>query len=240
MLAALHKAKEWKQLAEVPAKPRILGDTLDKRFVTEEHFVALLDTLRDKPDAVWLPNCAAVNYTAADWWSALLVYLWITGMRITATLSLRWEDIDLVQGLAKSRACDNKGRRDSLAVITAAVPLLERIRGFGDLVFPWTNGHGALWATFHRLQATAGIDLVCTRGCDPHTPACSKYGFHDFRRSLATMNVGVASNEALQSQMGHRSFQTTQRYVTYAKAHRPAFAAYLPAGLAEKLRRNTA
>ena len=46
------------------------------------------------------------------------------------------------------------------------------------------------------IQAAAGVKLVCGKAHE-HTDACSRYGFHDFRRTFATMNAEGMTAEAL-------------------------------------------
>jgi integrase len=50
-----------------------------------------------------------------------------------------------------------------------------------------------------------------------HTAFCSVYGFHDLRRTFATMNADKLTPDALQALMRHKSYQTTQRYINLAR-----------------------
>lgn len=63
--------------------------------------------------------------------------------------------------------------------------------------------------------------------------ACHLYGFHDLRRAHATYNYGKVTDRALQHQVGHTSFQTTQGCIRYAELHQ---ADAYPAHLLESLR----
>ncbi len=44
-----------------------------------------------------------------------------------------------------------------------------------------------------------------------------RYGFHDLRRAFATMNADELTPDTLQALLGHKSYQTTQRYINTAR-----------------------
>lgn len=227
MLAALGKAKRWKYIREVPAKPIVRGVETDKRYVTEPHFDAMLTALdAEKCPVNWPVGIDhGSEWTARDWWIAFLVTAWVTGMRRGALLALRWTDVNLETGEAISRGSDNKGRKDVIVKIGAAVGLLAKLKPADTerhpQVFPW--GHATTWLDHELLaiQQAAGIDLPCTSS-DSHecTPKCSVYTLHDIRRSHATFNYGRVTDRELQRQMGHASFSTTRSYAKYAETHR--------------------
>ncbi|MGE5191557.1 MAG: hypothetical protein ACM3U2_03590 [Deltaproteobacteria bacterium] len=65
-------------------------------------------------------------------------------------------------------------------------------------------------------DAPDGIKLDCT-GDHEHTDTCHFYRLHDFRRSFATLNHELPAS-LKQSQTGHSSHATTQRYEQFAKS----------------------
>lgn len=208
--AALAYAHQWQYLAVVPMMPRVEGFESEKRFVTPEHFGAMLEQCKTAA----LPG--NVGYPASDWWDALLSLLWVAPNRITAMLALRWDDFDLEAGFVVTPAQTNKQKRDHRACVPAVV--VEKLRGikrFGEMVFPWSYGESTLYRQFFKIQTAAGIKLHCN-GNHEHTEACHMYGFHDFRRSFATFNDELPAS-LKQSQMGHSTYATTQRYEKFAK-----------------------
>jgi integrase len=223
MLAALGKAKRWKYIRNVPAKPIIRGVETDKRYVNELHFDDMLKALDAETCPVSFPfgGDYGGSWTAAEWWIALLVMAWITGMRRGALLALRWEDVNLATGEAVSRGSDNKGRKDVIVKIQAAAGLLAKLKGDDPRVFPWD--HATTWFDHElmAIQQAAGIHLPCT-AADSHTctPKCHVYSLHDFRRAHATYHYGKVTDRELQRQMGHASFASTRSYAKYAEAHR--------------------
>jgi integrase len=214
--AALSQAHEWGYLPVIPSMPRITGFGKEKNFIAEEHFNAMMSHC----DAATLPCGPNQLFTAGDWWRALLGMLWVAPHRISAALSLRWEDTDLEGCTVISRSRDNKQKKDQRPFFTPSVAvLLTRIRQLADpRVFPWDDHKKTLYDQFALIQTAAGIHLPCL-GNHQHTDACHRYGFHDFRRAFATYNRDLPA-AIVQGQMGHASYSTTMRYDQYGKEKR--------------------
>jgi integrase len=209
--------------------PEVEGFGRDKAYVTEEDF----DKIMEVCTAAKLP--ADQHYSAADFWRALLGMAWVTGMRKSALLALRWEDMDLDGGVALSLAHHNKGKRDQRHKIGPMVDLLRVLYGVrkpGETrVFPWNYSGASLYRQLGAIQEAAGINLPC-RAEHEHTEWCHWYGFHSFRYAHATYNFGRVPDRDLQEQMGHKSFATTERYIKYAEEHRQKpYDVYLPKSL---------
>lgn len=224
--AALRHAHDRDLLPKLPKVKMVKEPAKQKPYVTPEDFATVYHEacpLAEKP------RSRGQNYTPAEWWRALLVFAYMTGWRIGAMLALRWEDVDLERGAAFSRHADNKGKRDTWSPLhPAVVSHLEPLRGFHPLVFRWPHDERTLWAEFARIQAAAGIRLVC-REDHEHTEACFTYGFHALRRACATMNADRLTGDALQALMQHRSYLTTQRYINMARQlNQTAEALYVP------------
>lgn len=204
--AALRVAHEWKMIAEVPKVRMLREPEKIPRFVTQEHFTVIYNAC----DAAAEPS--SLPCPAGDWWRALLVLLFMTGWRIGQALALKWEDVDMEAGTAKTQAEDNKGKRDAIIGIhPLVVEHIRKIRGFYPAVFPWLKNERELWNVFHKIQEAAGIS-------EPY------YGFHDLRRTFATMNAESMTADALQKLMQHKSYTTTQRYINLAHQVKSAVA----------------
>ena len=183
-----------------------------------------------------------ICFTPADWWRGLLVTAQMTGWRKSELLSLRWEDIDLERGTAMTRHSDNKGKRDDLVVLhPVVIDHLQPLNGFDPLVFPWCHHDRTLYTEFSQIQDVAGIHLPC-RDDSPHkcTKACHQYGFHDERRSFATMNAPNMTREALQALMRHKSPLTTAKYINIAQQLNPAVASLHVPDILQKTQEETA
>jgi integrase len=206
--AALRNAEAWGYLTRVPRfrMEKVFGKV--PTYVTPEHFALMYA----HADAALRPD--ALPYPAGQWWRSLLMTAFMTGWRIGSLLALRREDVDLDAGTARSRAQDNKGRRDQLiALHPVVVEHLRLVPSFGPLYFPWPHGHRQLYEDLHRVQKAAGV----SSGRDGRP-----YGFHDLRRSFATLNADRLTADALQHLMQHKDYQTTQRYINLARQLRPA------------------
>lgn len=225
--AALASAVDWRYLQAIPPMPRVKGLCHEKRFVTVEDFEKMLTALGAKNIERLLP--AGSDDHKRNWWRALLVFAWATGMRIGAILELRWANVNLQSGKVFSRAKHNKSKKDKWVDIAAITQFLESLQtGSEDHLFDWPHDRTTLNKHFSKVQEIAGIKLDCHFE-HVHTPSCHTYGFHDFRRSHATYNYGRVTDAALQQQMGHASFQTTQSYIKFAKKHQDAtYNPYLP------------
>jgi integrase len=208
--AALRIANEWGYLKEVPRIRLLREPTRISHFVTPEHFGAIYSKAAEMAK---LPSSRSQQFSAAEWWKALLVIAYMTGLRINEILSLKWNDVNLAGNSAVTRADDNKGKRDErLALHAVVVEHLKPLKGAAPLLFPWPHDIRTLWDEFGRIQREAGIKLHCS-GKHEHTPSCFVYGFHDLRRAFATVNAPRMKPEVLQKLMRHKSYQTTLGYV---------------------------
>ena len=212
--AVLRIAHDWGYLPEVPKIKMLKEPEKLVVYVTPEHFA---DTYQACDAARWPKHS---EYTAGDWWRALLVFNYMTGWRISEPLALRWDDASLDKGTAITRHGDNKGGRDEVAPLHPVV--VEHLRKLVDasiscpMVFYWPHARRTLYAEYARIQYAAGINLPC-REDHKHTAACHQYGFHDLRRAFASENEATLSANALQKLMRHKSYTTTKWYINMAR-----------------------
>ncbi|HUQ72640.1 MAG TPA: tyrosine-type recombinase/integrase, partial [Planctomycetaceae bacterium] len=216
--AALRAAVKQRLLAEIPEvrMPRL--DSKLHRAVSDQHFSALY-TAAEGMTLPALPHC-----TAPQFWRSLLVFAYMGGHRIGATLALKWSDIDLDAGTVTFRAEFSKGRRDTVVALhDVVIEHLRPLKGESATVFCWGADRTKLSDELHRLQTAAGIDLPCIIP-RPHTctVACRRYGWHDFRRAFACNNATRVPAAVLQEMLQHRSFQTTLGYLDLAGRLRPS------------------
>ncbi|MBT6155803.1 MAG: tyrosine-type recombinase/integrase [Planctomycetaceae bacterium] len=209
--AAVRKARKWKFLAELPEIEFIREPGKLVRYITPEDFAKIYQAC----DAAQRP--VATHYSPCEWWRALLMFTYMTGWRISEPLALRRDDLDLDAGEAVTRAADNKGKRDDRVPLhPVVIEHLRAIQTFDDRVFVWEHHKRQLYDELLRIQQTAGIHLPCHEQHE-HTPSCHVYGFHDCRRAFATMNAESLSGNALQALMRHKSYATTQKYISMAR-----------------------
>jgi integrase len=145
------------------------------------------------------------NVPAADWWRALLVVAYNTGLRTGSLLSMRLEHIDWEKGIATLPGDVMKaGRCQVLKLNDTAMDHLERVRGLRQqgLVFecPWSREW--FMRHFKQLQELAGI------------PRDRRFGFHAIRRTLATA-LWELSPQAAKLMLGHTNEAITIRHYVH-------------------------
>lgn len=206
--AALRLAHDWGYLPSVPKVRMVKEPKRLPTYVTPEHFDVIYS---QACDLAKLPNDPESGIAPSDWWKALTVTAYMTGLRVGEILALKNADVNLERGELIARWDDTKADRDEIIPLhPVVIEHLKIIPREGPLIFPWRHDPRTLWTEFTRIQLEAGIHLVC-RDNHEHTPSCHVYGFHDFRRAFATANAPRMKPEALQRLMRHKSYQTTQK-----------------------------
>ena len=136
---------------------------------------------------------------------------------------MRWDDVDLKNGIAVSQAEDNKGRRDvRLPLHPIIVQHLGKLTGsFGPYVFPWNHNRRTLWTQFHKIQKSAVVQDTDEKGSTmkpmPQAGKEGWYGFQNLQRGFATENAAEMDLFELQQLMQHKSLETTKLYIGMAK-----------------------
>ena len=212
--AALRIALEWEYLLKMPKIRLVREPEKLVQYVIPEHFAKIYS---EATVLAKIPQHPGQGFTPEQWWKALVTAAYMTGWRIRELLALRWEDVDLVAGKVITRHQDNKGKRDEhVPVHPVVIEQFRAIHNDGQHVFPWNYAERKLWVEFGRIQRAVGIHLVC-RESHQHTDACHVYGFHDLRRSFATVNAKGLKPEVLQKMMRHRAYKTTLGYINLAE-----------------------
>lgn len=142
---------------------------------------------------------------------ALFETAYATGMRLSEVTRLKISDIDSTRMVI--RVDQGKGRKDRYVMLSAS--LLQTLRGYWrqarpkPYLFPGEGGkrplcHSAAQKAFARVKLRAGITKPVS--------------FHTLRHSFATHLLEDGVNvRSIQSLLGHRSLQTTERYTHVAE-----------------------
>jgi site-specific recombinase XerD len=149
---------------------------------------------------------------AASWRDrALLETAYATGMRLSEVTKILISDIDSERMVI--RVEQGKGQKDRHLMLSPS--LLETLRAYyradkpKKYLFPGQGGkrplsHSAAQEGFHKARIKAGIDKPVS--------------FHTLRHCFAThLLEDGADIRKIQVLLGHRSLQTTQRYIHLAK-----------------------
>jgi integrase len=185
--AALRWAADQGMLPKAPKRPTIkVPRKANIRTVSREAFDRLLE------------------HAPSDHWRAYLWTLWLTGMRRTEAMLLRWEEQDAAAwvDLARQRivipAAACKGRADSwLPIRTELRPILAQLRRARGRVFDLTTQEPSrVSKLFRRIARAAGVRST----------------LHDLRRTFGTRYADKVPSQVLQRLMRHSSIATTMKF----------------------------
>lgn len=190
-------------LEEVPLieKPTVDVEAPDGDFTFDETLQILDAFSRHKPRSPKPKLTGGVP--TEQWWRALIVLLYYTGLRIGTAMRLEWS---MVQGewlVAPPRI--KKRRKGKKQFLPQEVrDMIEPLRrGVSPLIFyypNWIEKDGAqrsMRRTFELRLEKAGL------------PEHRQFGFHGFRKAHAT-ELALTNPLAAQLSLGHSSMKTTQ------------------------------
>lgn len=184
----------------------------DIRYVTAQEFTALMEQAKN------------------DWWRALLILAYGSGLRRNEILHLTWSDVDFARqrvqvcakkGTDQTLAWEPKSRRNrTVAISTRCSQLLANLQAEAS------EGHPYVFIMPERLESirarvAAGtwkprsevinnvsrdFDMLRSRG---KVAACT---LHDLRRSAITNWARHLPIQVVQTLAGHASITTTRKY----------------------------
>lgn len=189
LLALWRYASRKRYVEQWPEVPIIRAPSRTPTGYTAAEVSMLIREARRIPGAV-------SGVPAGLWWSSLLLVLWESGERITATLATRWREVDLQAQRITFRAETRKNQtRDLTRQISpqTADLLNSRTRMANELVWPWDRSPGLLWRRMQGIAKRAGVQYR---------------GFHGIRRA-AISYVEAACPGAGQRLADHSSPQIT-------------------------------
>lgn len=156
-----------------------------------------------------------------DWWHAIYLFLYNTGLRYSDVMSLRWQDLKHRKGRwvlsIRSRA-EKTHREKHIPLNTAAVAVLDAMPRTRETIFYWPKSERAFYSARLRLIRRVGLESI-TRGT-----------FHAIRRM-----VGTYVDDA-QLVLGHTSAAVTRlHYQSIERAGRALDALEQPKSIQEYL-----
>lgn len=158
----------------LPNAPRVVV-----RVMTDEELTEILDHFKET-------NLDHYNF---------LNFLNLTGFRISEAVSLRWEDVDMIN--KRIIVKNKKANREELFPIYAELEkfiFTLKVKKKGN-VFKYTSINGLNWLAKQLRKFTEG-----------------KYLFHDFRRKFGTRWASKLQAMELKQVMRHEDIQTTLKY----------------------------
>jgi len=143
---------------------------------------------------------------------AILMTAYAAGLRVSEVTHLRVEDIDSQRMVI--RVDQGKGREDRYVMLSAR--LLEILRTYWKTFHP--RGYLFPGATPDRPIANDSVRQACSRAVQ-HAKLGKHATVHTLRHSFATHLLEAGTDlRTIQVLLGHRSFNTTVRYVHIATA----------------------
>lgn len=137
------------------------------------------------------------------WYSSLVLFLYDTGARITASLGVRPHEINLDSRYVLMEAAHSKTGIEQ--VVNLSDQTVASIAGMYDAhrdhVWPYPWHKRRLWLDLHEICDAAGVRLL------------KGEGFHVLRRTHATQAVKAHGWQRAQADLGHTAEQMTRRYV---------------------------
>ena len=141
------------------------------------------------------------NAPAALWWHALHAVIWDTGERISATLSLKWDELAWDTRVIVSKAENRKGGKEDKAfkLHKDTIAILRKLRqhSTGQRIFQANWCEGTVYNRYRRLLEGAGL------------PSDRNHKFHCLRRSVASY-FEAAGGDATKL-LGHSARRVTER-----------------------------
>lgn len=140
------------------------------------------------------------------WWRSVVLFLYDSGARISASLAVKVGDVDFAARTARLLSGSAKTRRWQTVTLSADAVESMRAEAIGrdDLepLWPWRRHRRQLFPWFRRLvEEMAGVNLP--RG------KC----FHSLRRTHGTAVCELFGLETASQSLGHTNTQTTKLYV---------------------------
>jgi integrase len=139
-------------------------------------------------------------FKASVWWEAWLAWLWNTGERLSASLDMRWEHVDLAKGVAVLPPSIRKGQRKGAVyhLWPDTCAMLARLQRTSGEVFYWNRTVFTYFLHYSKLLKLAEL------------PTGRNRKTHAMRVSHATWLV-VAGGDATRS-LKHSNPATTAKH----------------------------
>lgn len=137
------------------------------------------------------------------WWRSLILFLYDSGARISAAVSVARSDVSITDKFVVLRPeCSKTGIEQVVGIGDDTADMLRSLlASHGDETvwhYPWHRRK--LWVDLHAILKAAGVDQ---RGV----------GFHRIRKTHATQVVSILGWEAGRVSLGHTDEKMTRRYV---------------------------
>lgn len=205
-LHALWRAARRSKLIE--GEPTIEKIATEKRVPEAwslSEFARILDAASRVPGLVG-------DVPAADWWRALLITAYDTGLRISPLLHAELANLDQTEGWLRVKASTQKQKAEQAFKLHAhsLTAIAKILRPDAKFLFPWPyDPKRRVWRTLNRhyraILKAAGVNTT------------ARDLFHKVRRTTATYLADQAGAAVAQAYLGHSCASVTAAYLDPTK-----------------------
>lgn len=170
-----------------------------------KEFTRILDAAR-KAEGVVVDPKTGRGIRAGLWWPALLLTLYDSGLRISATMALEWRDLDWDEGAIWVRPeIQKQGAEQYLDLSAETLEALKAIREPARvLIFCWPFDHsGPQWPVLNKRYR----EILVAAGM----PTGRRDLFHKVRRTNASYLKANGGDPT--ERLGHSTHKVTDRYL---------------------------
>lgn len=161
-----------------------------------------------------------IRCRAQDFWPALILVAYDTGLRCGSLFGIRLQDFDPDRAEVRVLAQHMKNRREMVfslseqTVEAVNVIMPQSADDDREELFPWIYRREHAQRAFRKILKRAGLYRESYAGCL----------FHQLRRTSATHLVAAVGWEAASRHLGHSSVEMTRRYVDvrFIREHKAA------------------
>lgn len=167
------------------------------------------------------------HWAAADWWTSLILFVYDTGLRISATLAVKLDATDFEAGWVSVEATAQKHRvAQRFRVSEQCLKFTRCLRGpERRFLFEFGQVRSSLHKAYNAILESAGL------------PVGRKRNFHCLRKTSASHIAAVAGIDAASKHMGYSGTELTKRYIDPRLCAERDATALLPRPILEDQRR---
>ena len=191
------RGKTCRRGQKLLAEPPYLEPVAVETVVAKGHFsVPQIERIVRATRIMTTPRVDGVQ--APDWWRAIIITAYYTGLRIGTLRRLEFAWL-IGEQLRIPGAAAKQKKSQTQFVHPRALEAIQNIRTARRLIFECSHGSWWIDKLHRRIQAAAGL------------AECDRWGWHGYRRAHAT-DLAMIDVEAARLSLNHSQLETTRRH----------------------------